>query len=487
MMKSIKIYKKLFAALALLICAVAGQGQPAVKDSLAYFMELALKNNPTVLQRFAEYEAALQKVPQVGSLPDPELNLGIFLSPIELVSGRQVADIRLMQMFPWFGTLKSAKDEMSLMAKAKYELFLDSKLQVCYAVQSTWYDLYKNASDIRIAEKNIQILRALERLALVKYKTASSVAGGMSSRSSGTSTMPSAQSSLSSSSMDGGMTGGQAASSSSGMGVSPASGESSSMGLSSKGSGLTDVYRIKIETADLENNIALLKNRQSTILARFNSYLNRPARTATLIPDTTRADSLNVLLTAVSDSMVANNPMLAMLTYEQQSLDARKKMVTRMGLPMVGIGVDYSLIKKSEMSTSSMNGKDMIMPMVTVSLPIYRKKYKAMQTEAGLLKKASEQNYTATVNLLQTEYFQAMQLYQDAGRRMRLYADQYLLADKTLNIMLKSYSVSGAELTDVLRVQQQTFDYEQKQVEALTDFNTSIAWLKKIISSSQKQ
>lgn len=486
-MISIKIYKKLFAVLALLIFAATGQGQPAAKDSLEYFMVLALKNNPTVLQRFSEYQAALQKVPQVGSLPDPELNLGIFLSPMELVSGRQVADIRLMQMFPWFGTIKSAKDEMSLMAKVKYELFRDSKLQVCYDVQSTWYELYKNARDIRIVEKNIQILKVLERLALVKYKTASVVGGGMSSPSSGTTTMPSSQANLSSSSMGGVMPGGQSVSSSPGLGLSPASGGSGSMGPSSKGSGLADVYRIKIGTGDLENNIALLKNRQSTILARFNSYLNRPPRTMTLIPDTMRADSLDILLTPVTDSMIANNPMLVMLTYEQQSLDARKKMVTRMGLPMVGLGVDYSLIKKNEMSTSSMNGRDMIMPMVTVSLPIYRKKYRSMQTEADLLKKASEQNYTATLNSLQTEYYQAVQLYQDAGRRMKLYSDQYLLASKTLDIMLKSYSVSASELTDVLRVQQQTYDYEQKEVEALTDYNTGIAWLKKLMSSSRVQ
>ncbi len=78
-----------------------------------------------------------------------------------------------------------------------------------------------------------------------------------------------------------------------------------------------------------------------------------------------------------------------MLEFEKQSLEARKKMVTAMGYPMVGLGLNYSLIGKNEMSTSSMNGKDMIMPMVTVTLPIYRKKYNAMNNEADLLKTAT--------------------------------------------------------------------------------------------------
>ena len=81
----------------------------AQSDSLYNYLEIAAKNNPTVLQRYAEYQAALQKVPQVGSLPDPDISLGVFLSPMELVGGNQVADIRLMQMFPWFGVLKNKR------------------------------------------------------------------------------------------------------------------------------------------------------------------------------------------------------------------------------------------------------------------------------------------------------------------------------------------------------------------------------------------
>jgi len=129
-----------------------------------------------------------------------------------------------------------------------------------------------------------------------------------------------------------------------------------------------------------------------------------------------------------------------------------------------------------------MNGKDMIMPMITVTLPIYRKKYKAMQTEADLLKTASEQNYTATANSLQTEYYQAMQLFQDAQRRIGLYANQYSLANKTLDIMLKSFSTSGSGITDILRIRQQVLDYEFKQVEAVSDYNTAIAWLERLMA-----
>jgi hypothetical protein len=51
--------------------------------------------------------------------------------------------------------------------------------------------------------------------------------------------------------------------------------------------------------------------------------------------------------------------------------------------------------------------------------------------------------------------------------------------------MLKSFSASGSSLTDILRIQQQTLDYELKQVQAVADYNTSIAWLKRLMANSK--
>jgi outer membrane protein TolC len=454
-------------------------------DSLNKYLDVAAKNNPTVLQRFSEFQAALQKIPQVGSLPDPELSAGVFLSPMELVSGNQVADLRLMQMFPWFGVLRYGKDEMSLMAKAKFELFRDAKLQVYYDVQRTWYELYKVQKDISISEKNMDILKLIERLALVKFKSASLENTGTSPQSTPTSSVNSSRNNTNSSGMQ---TMGEGQSNTGSSGSNQASSMQTGAMVSSSGSsGLEDLYRIQIESSDLEYNIALLKNQQTSIVTKFNSYLNRPVTIPVYTTENITMDSLEFALTVVSDSMLAHNPMLGMLDYEKQSLEARKKMVIRMGYPMVGLGLNYSVISKSDMSTSSMNGKDMIMPMVTVTLPIYRKKYNAMQNEAEFMKVATSENYQATANSLQTEYYQVVQMYQDAQRRVKLYKNQYDLASKSFNIVLRSFSTSSTGLTEVLRIRQQTLDYELKQVEAVADFNTAIAWLKRLMAYSQLQ
>ncbi len=190
----------------LLFCFFRMESVRAQSDSLAFYLETALRNNPTVLQRYSEYQAALQKVPQVGSLPDPQLEMGFYLSPMEQLSGNRVADFKLMQMFPWFGVIKNAKDEMSLMAKARFETFRDAKLQVGYDVQRVWLDLYRVRRSIKLSEQNLDLLKTIERLTLAKFRSGSSgsssskaTSGGMSSAnaptpsSSGMNAMGSAQ------------------------------------------------------------------------------------------------------------------------------------------------------------------------------------------------------------------------------------------------------------------------------------------------------
>lgn len=482
-MLSFKKLYKYFTGFNLLLVFASTQAQT---DSLRTYLELAEKNNPTVLQRFSEYQAALQKIPQVGSLPDPELNVGVFLSPMELVSGNQVADIRLMQMFPWFGVLKNARDEMSLMAKAKYESFVDAGLQVSYDVQRTWLELCKIKQDVRISEKNFSILQTLERLALVRFKAADSD-GGNAAQASDNSGGPSQNNTSGSSGMQT-MGNNQTGNSKTTSSRSPGAMQTNTMASSSGSASLVDLYKIQMELGETDNNIALLKNQMNTVLARFNNYLNRPVNSSVALPDTLLPDTLHIALTSLSDSVRINNPMTRMLQYEQQSFDARKKMVTRMGYPMVGIGVNYTLINKSEMSTSPMNGNDMIMPMVTVTLPIYRKKNRAMQTEATLMQAATSKSVNAASNALQSEYYEAMQLYQDALRRMLLYKNQCQLADKSLTMIIKSFATSGTGLNEVLRSRQQMLDYGFKEIEAVVDLNTSIALLNRLgnIKSSQQ-
>jgi outer membrane protein TolC len=427
MMKK-RTFKIMYAVTVALLLTLPMRGSQ-MNDSLRVYLEAAAVDNPSIRQKHYEYEAALMKVSQAGSLPDPELTAGVLIKPMEVIGGRQAADLRLMQMFPWFGVLKSAKDETSQMANAKMELLRDKKLEVLFEVQSTWYELYSVRRALEISGKNLEILGTIERLALARFKSA------------------------------------------------PAKDDTQMPGLA-------DLYRIQMEAGELKNNIARLNDRSQTVIARFNSYLNRRPETTVYTPDSLAIDSLPVPLSTAIDSILKNNPGLTTLEAEIQALEARKEKIRRMGYPGIGLGLDYSIIGMKEMPSSGMNGNDMIMPMVSVTLPVYRKKYRAMESEAELLQDASSEQYTATANALVNEFYIAIRQYKDAQRRVILYNEQYLLASKSLEIIRRSFSESAASLTDLLRVREQTYDYELKKDEAIADLGTSTALLQKLMALS---
>lgn len=93
--------------------------------------------------------------------------------------------------------------------------------------------------------------------------------------------------------------------------------------MSSGSSSLADVYRVQIEISDLENSVALLRNEEQVILSRFNSLLNRSLTLPVSVSDSLSVEPLGISYLSVTDSMFTENPMLTMLKYDQQSIDAQ--------------------------------------------------------------------------------------------------------------------------------------------------------------------
>ena len=122
-------------------------------QSLEESLKLAAENNPLLKAKYAEFEAAMQKVAQVNSLPDPILSFGYFISPVETRVGPQRAKIGLSQMFPWFGTLKSAGKVYKLQAKAKFQEFIDARNELFLKVKSAWYPIYEVNQKIKFQKK----------------------------------------------------------------------------------------------------------------------------------------------------------------------------------------------------------------------------------------------------------------------------------------------------------------------------------------------
>jgi outer membrane protein TolC len=459
-------------------------GQTA--DSLSHYLQVAAQNNPGIKADFLAYQASLQKVPQAGAYEDPQLEMGMFLKPMDIVGGRQVAEFKLMQMFPWFGTKKAAQTEAVHMAKMSYEKFRETRDNLYLDVYTQWYILCSLQQRLMNNRENKALLTQLEELAMRKFASPSGSSSSGYSIPSPTPAPRNNTSAVAGGGMSGMSSAGGSTSSSTmpaSQGMSSMSGGASAMGASAPG--MSDVLRIQLEIVEIDNNIASLLSEIAAEKARFNTLLNRHVNSEVQIPESFVQTPFLFDGESIMAKIEKQNPMLGMMTEEGLSYKAKGEMNRKMGYPMFGIGVQYMLNKKTDeamLSMGDMNGKDMIMPMVSVSIPLYRNKYKAQQRESKLWWQASRERYDNTRNILEAELYKTKHLLDDAARKVTLYKKQEELARTTYNLIVQEFVSGKSDLTNVIQVQRQLLDYQLKEAESIAGYNTMVASIEKLIS-----
>ncbi|MFZ1806944.1 MAG: TolC family protein [Cyclobacteriaceae bacterium] len=160
------MYRYITYTLLFIVSITCGLAQ----SSLDEYVEFAVQNNPGLKARYAEFEAAMQKIPQMGSLPDPNLRVSAFGQMVETRTGQQMARFSLEQMFPWFGTLKEQRDAAALNAEAVFEVFKSDQNELALKVKMVYYPLYELDESIQINEENLKILTTYKTLAISKFQ-----------------------------------------------------------------------------------------------------------------------------------------------------------------------------------------------------------------------------------------------------------------------------------------------------------------------------
>lgn len=383
------------------------------QDVLNQYLETATKNNPALKAKFNEYNASLEKIPQVGALPDPQLTFGYFIMPVETKNGPQQAKVSFTQMFPWFGTLNSKEDIFISASKAKYEDFEDAKSNLFFDVKSTYYDLYFIKKGIDISLGNIEILNTFKRLALIKIEagTASGV----------------------------------------------------------------DELRVELELNDLENNLALLKDNWFVNSVKFNNLLNVENNANIQIPKTLWIDDLQYSRQAIIDSLIINNHQLRSLNFLKESFAYNEHLGKKQGLPNIILGVDYTAI--GNVGTSPVAGKDALMVKAGITIPLYRKKYSAMINEAVIQQKVIEDKKLDKINVLETLFETVYSEYTDANRRIILFKKQSKLAKRAIKLLENEYANSGKNFEEILRMDKSILKYSLELEKARADKQASIAFI----------
>jgi outer membrane protein TolC len=463
----------LFVWLALPVPLFAG----TTGDSLGVYVQQAIENDPGARAAFRAYEAAVQRARGSGGFDDPVLEMGFFLEPMELAGGRQVGQLQVMQMFPWFGTRRAAREEMDHMARMAFEEFRAAADEVQARVAEGWYALCVARERERAGEEGLRLLEQLERLARQRFAAGE---GRGAVATPGTRAPAAAPATATGGSMGMEM-GGAPAGESAGMSTGMSSGGMGSMGATT---GMSAVLQVRLEAAEAESEVESARSALATALARFNLLLGRPATAPVSLPDSCLLLDYTLDVPAAMEAARTWNPMLGMLREEGEARAAAAGMARRMGLPMWGVGVQYMLMAKmrGDMAMEGMNGRDMVMPMVSISIPFARGKYRAARTEQLLLQQASEERLKATARQLEADLHALRHELDEATRALALARRLASLVRTAYELVTREFASGRGSLEDLLQLRRRIIGYALDEVAAVVNFNMGVIKVQRLVS-----
>ena len=381
------------------------------------YLVLAAEKNPQVRSLFNEYLAALEKVDQEGTLPDPQISFGYFIQPVETRVGAQQAIASFSQMFPWFGTLDAQERVAAERAQARLQLFENAKLELFRDVKITYTELYYLKMAIQVTEENLALLGSFKSIAEVQF-------------------------------------------------------ESGKTGFSS-------VLQVEMEEEELESRLAYLQDSRLPLVTEFEELLNEELQEPLEFPNSLWEEQLLNEKSILQEMILAENPRLEQLEHQARSFEEQLTVAKKMGLPSFTLGGTYTNIAPRTDLDQTMafpdNGQDaFIFPQIGIRVPLYRKKYKAMRQEAILQQEAVQLKKENLENELETELEQLYRDYVDAVRNVELYNRLTTIAKQSLELYQTELSTGRNNVLEIIRMERQLLNYGLELARARTERNKNV-------------
>ncbi len=370
------------------------------------YLQQALENNPGLQAQQKTREAAQQQVDISGALPDPTLTAGFFTPPMERFMGNQWFDVGVMQMFPWFGTLGKQRSVAGKMADSEYQQFRDERNRLFMDMTRLWLEICRKEQELIIIDHYKEILKAREDIIYTRYEA----------------------------------------------------------GQQRSGLAL-DIYRLEIQLAELKNRSEKIHDELIALKESFNIMAGREMQASISTPDSLPSISGLEHEIKPDAETFASNPRLLKGMLETEAAEAMQEVSRLKTRPMLGVGLQYSYFAPGEAAMGQMDGGHMIMPMVSLSLPIFRGKNQATRQQGVLMADAAQFREQNVLNTLQTQWTQLQAKISNLQRDENFYNHQLDITQKTWDLILNAYASGDEGFDELLRIQNQLLSLEWRMLE----------------------
>lgn len=225
-----------------------------------------------------------------------------------------------------------------------------------------------------------------------------------------------------------------------------------------------DVLRLQMRQNEMQQLKDMLHQQFVAEQTNFNNLLNRQNDITVTFIDEFEMPSENFEIN--SEGLVLH-PELLKYDKLYQSIEQSELLNQKESSPMIGFGLDYINVSKRPDMNFSDNGKDIIMPMVSMSIPIFNKKYKSQTTQNNLEQQEITAQKQERLNTLETLLSKAINECISARISYTTQIKNLEQAKDAERILIKNYETGTIDFNDVLDIQELQLKFQMNQIESV--------------------
>jgi cobalt-zinc-cadmium efflux system outer membrane protein len=421
MRQTVRIKQIILALMISFVCLSLGRAdEPNALDTIDDYLNYAMLNNAGVKAKFEQFKSAVEQVPQAKALEDPTFTYGYFVEEVETRVGPQRNRFSIMQKFPWFGVIGARTDAASAKAKAAHHQYEAARLELFRQVKDAFFEYAYLRTATDIAEQNLELIKHFEEVARSKYRTS-------------TATHP-------------------------------------------------DIIRAQVELAELEDVLKSLQELRAPTVSQLNASLNRPADAPLSWPQKPPPKQIVLEQEKIIELLVQSNPELAALDWQSEAARANLALARKRFYPNFSIGVDVIQTDNALMPNVRDSGKDPVILMFSVNIPLWQDSYKAGQRQAQAEMQKTQQQKVDIENRLIAQTVRVLYDIKDAQRKIKLYGDVLVAkAKELLDASESAYKAGNIDFLSLIDAQRMLLRYQLDYDRVVTNREQKIAELEMLV------
>jgi outer membrane protein TolC len=379
----------------------------------------ALERNPEIIAARNRWMSAQEIVRARKSFPDPRLSYTYFVESIETRVGPQQNIIGAKQTIPFYGKRDLRANVAAKEAESLKESYEAVKSEVIRQVKRSFYDLFYVSTIIDITQREKELLKRFERIAMTKYAT-----GGGSQQ---------------------------------------------------------DILKIQVEISKLQDRLLTLSDHEQTAGAILNILVNRPADRPLGKPQVPKLRRFFLRQEELFTLAKENRPELQAAEARIEESEVAYKLSKRNYFPDLTVGVNYIEVGDRPGYVED-EGKDAFTVTASINLPLWYGKLSSQVKSAFKRTRARQSTYHNVLNRTLFEVKDNYFKIQTARETVELYKNVLIpQAEQSMKSAEAGYIsgiVSFLDLLDAERVLLKIhFDYWK----AYTDYLKRIADIERAV------